>query len=112
MFYGEIIVDSEAHVFNHLACVKFDAEDTFLTFGSLSDCLSGEGPESDGADDADLDSFFCSEFFRFGADTGDRTESNDQIICAFNVDFFPTCFVLFDFTIASLELMIDNFPAS
>ena len=45
MSHGDAVVDSEAHVLDHLAGVKLYDEDTLLAPGGFLDSLRGERPE-------------------------------------------------------------------
>ena len=105
-------MNCEANVLDHLAGVELDHEDTFLALGCLADCLGGEWPEGDGADDAYLDALFGCEFACFVGDTCDCTECDDEVICVFDRYFLPAGLVLLDLTVACLKLVVDDLHLS
>ena len=52
---------SKFHILDHLACVKFDAEDALDVLSGLAELLLGEGPQGDGTEHAHLDALGASQ---------------------------------------------------
>ena len=103
MFNLYFAVYGQTYVFDHLSGVQFDGKHTLYFLSISSDYFRRERPQCDGTEQTELDAFRTRYFYHFLADTGGRTECDQQIFGILALELFVADFIFFDLPIFSLE---------
>ena len=96
-------VYGQTYVFDHLSGGQCDGKHALYFLGISGDRFCRERPQSDGTEQAELDAFRTCYFHHLLADTGRRTESDQQIFGILALELFGADFSFFDLPIFSLE---------
>ena len=101
-------IDGQLYVLQHLAFVQFNVQNGLhagLAAG-FTHSVIGEGPHSDGADQADVNAFFLQLGDSALGDTRHGAEGSNDVLSAFAVVAFPHLLVGNDFLVHGLQLVI------